>query len=79
LLAFINLRKNLAAEKRTPWRLRLDELFDMESLYIKGIQSLQLATQPFMETWQTWLFVADGLCKVYEVSHIPSIPSGNLT
>jgi hypothetical protein len=51
LLAFINLRKNLAAEKRTPWRLRLDELFDMESLYIKGIQSLQLATQPFMETW----------------------------
>ncbi|CAK9091389.1 unnamed protein product [Durusdinium trenchii] len=30
-------------------RLRLDELFDMESLYVKGIQALQMATTPFME------------------------------
>jgi len=34
---------------RQALRLRLDQLFDMESLYVKGIQALQLATTPFME------------------------------
>lgn len=34
---------------RQAMRLRLDQLFDMESLYIKGVQSLQLGTAPFME------------------------------
>eukprot|EP00435_Cladocopium_sp_Y103_P018806 s1370_g4.t1 len=49
---------------RQAMRLRLDELFDMESLYIKGIQSLQLATQPFMEGMAKKLWGGDFLKEV---------------
>jgi len=45
-------------------RLRLDQLFDMESLYVKGVQALQVATVPYMETFVKKLWGGDYLQNV---------------
>mmetsp|Transcript_23586 Transcript_23586/g.55627 ORF Transcript_23586/g.55627 Transcript_23586/m.55627 type:complete len:355 (-) Transcript_23586:163-1227(-) len=45
-------------------RLRLDQLFDMESLYVKGIEALQLATVPYMESFVKKLWGGEYLQEI---------------